>query len=97
LSNLNDQQLTSDLQRKAMAKLVGLQFDIKYKKGVENCAADSLSRVGHLLDVQAISVCTLDWLQEVLNSYTNDVASQTLLKNWLFSHLMRKDIILNKA
>jgi hypothetical protein len=97
LSNLNDQQLTSDLQRKAMAKLVGLQFDIKNKKGVENCAVDSLSRVGHLLDVQAISVCTPDWLQEVLNSYTNDVASQTLLKNWLFSHLMRKDIILNKA
>jgi hypothetical protein len=56
LTNLNDQQLASDLQRKAMAKLVGLQFDIKYKKGVENSAADSLSRVGHLLDIQAISV-----------------------------------------
>jgi hypothetical protein len=97
LSNLNDQQLTSDLQRKAMAKLVGLQFDIKYKKGVENCAADSLSRVGHLLDVQAISVCTPDWLQEVLNSYTNDVASQTLLQELVVHHLMRKDIILNKA
>jgi hypothetical protein len=45
LSNLYDQPLTSDLQRKAMSKLVGLQFTIKYKKGTDNCAADSLSRV----------------------------------------------------
>jgi hypothetical protein len=46
-----------------MAKMVGLQFEIKYNKGVENCAGDSLSRVGHLLDLQAISICQPDWLQ----------------------------------
>jgi hypothetical protein len=32
LSFLGEQQLQSDLQRKAMAKLMGLQFKIVYKK-----------------------------------------------------------------
>jgi hypothetical protein len=60
-----------------MAKLVGLQFDIKYRKGSDNGAADSLSRVGHLLAMQS-SGCTPDWLQEVSNSYTNDAQATTL-------------------
>jgi hypothetical protein len=77
LCTLSDQQLTTDLQRKAMAKLVGLHFQFKYKRGVENGAADSLSRVGHLMD---ISVCRPDWVQEVLNSYTTDPQMTTLLQ-----------------
>jgi hypothetical protein len=48
LCNLCDQQLTLDLQRKAMAKLIGLQFQFKYKKGIENGAADSLSLAGRV-------------------------------------------------
>lgn len=80
LCNLSDQVLSSDLQRKAMAKMVGLQYEIKYKKGADNGAADSLSRIGHLLDVQAISVCQPDWLQEVLNSYTTDTVTSQLLQ-----------------
>ena len=55
LCHLGDQNLTSDLQRKAMTKLVGLQFTIQYKKGVENSAVDALSRVAHLLQVQHVS------------------------------------------
>jgi hypothetical protein len=57
LCNLIDQQLITDLQRKAMAKLVVLQFQFKYKIGIENTAADSLSRVGHLMET---SVCRPD-------------------------------------
>jgi hypothetical protein len=77
LCNLSDQQLTTDLQRKAMAKLVGLQFQFKYKKGTENTAADALSRVGHLME---ISSCQPDWIQEVLNSYNNDADMQLLIQ-----------------
>lgn len=81
LNNLNDQLLTTELQRKAMSKLVGLQFEIKYRKSAENGAADSLSRVGHLLATQAIvSSPQLDWLQEVTNSYTTDALATTLLQ-----------------
>jgi hypothetical protein len=79
-SNLNDQLVSSDLQRKAMAKLVGLQFEIKYKKGSENGAADSLSRVGYLMSIQSSSGCTPDWLQEVLNSYTTDAHVTALMQ-----------------
>jgi hypothetical protein len=80
LTNLSDQILTSELQKKAMAKLVGLQFEIKYRKGSENGAADSLSRVGHLLDIQTISSSKPEWLQEVLNSYANDAHALGLLQ-----------------
>lgn len=52
---LGDQVLTSDLQRKAMTKLVGLQFSFQYKKGSENTVAEALSRVGHLLAVTTTS------------------------------------------
>jgi hypothetical protein len=80
LCNLSDQQLTSDLQRKAMAKLVGLQFQFKYKKGTDNNAADALSRINHQAEAQAISVCRPDWVQEVLNSYITDTAMTDLFQ-----------------
>jgi hypothetical protein len=62
LSNLTEQHLITELQRKAMSKLVGLQFTIKYRKGLENGAADSLSRVGHRLVTQTVSSCTPEWI-----------------------------------
>ena len=55
LSYLSEQNLQSDLQRKAMTRLMGLQFRVVYKKGKENLAADALSRVGHLMAIQAVS------------------------------------------
>lgn len=66
---LEDQNLQSPLQRKAMARLMGLQFRIVYKKGADNQAADALSRVRHLLTIQACSTVQPSWLQEVINSY----------------------------
>jgi phosphoribosylformylglycinamidine (FGAM) synthase PurS component len=38
-----------------MARLMGLRFKISYKKGVDNGAADALSRVGHLMVIQQCS------------------------------------------
>lgn len=55
LAYLSEHNLHSDMQRKAMTRLMGLQFRILYKKGKDNHAADALSRVGHMMAIQAVS------------------------------------------
>lgn len=79
LSHLTEQNLHSEMQRKAMTRLMGLQFKVVYKKGKENTAADALSRVSHLLDIQAVSEVKPLWVQEVLNAYATDPRAQQLL------------------
>ena len=51
----------------------------RYKKGINNGTANALSRVGHLLALDALSMCQPQWLQEVANSYETDPESQELL------------------
>ena len=72
LAYLNEQNLHSEMQRKAMTRLMGLHFKIVYRQGKENVAADALSRVAHLMSLQAVSSVQPAWIQEVLNSYTTD-------------------------
>jgi hypothetical protein len=60
LCHLNDQSLTSELQKKAMTKLIGLQYKFQYKKGSDNKPADALSRVAHNMQLQALSVVQPD-------------------------------------
>lgn len=79
LCHLQDQTLSTDMQRKAMAKLAGLQFTIQYKRGPENTVADALSRVGQHFQSNAISGCVPVWIQEVINSYAVDAKAQQLL------------------
>jgi hypothetical protein len=79
LSFLEDQVLHSNLQKKAMAKLMGLQFRIVYRKGKENLAADALSIVGHVMAPLSVYEVTPVWIQEVINSYITDQAAQDLL------------------
>jgi hypothetical protein len=55
---------------------MGLQFKIVYRQGAENHDADALSRIGHLLAIQACSTVQPAWLQELLNSYATDLDAQ---------------------
>jgi hypothetical protein len=52
---------------------------VVYKKGKDNVAADALSRVGHLVAIQAVSIAQNVWVQEVTNSYATDSQAQELL------------------
>lgn len=62
-----------------MARLMGLQFKISYKKGADNLAADALSRVNHIMSIQVCSEIQPMWLQEVVNSYVTDADAQRRL------------------
>jgi hypothetical protein len=80
LTYLEEQNLQTPMQRKVMSRLMGLQFRIQYKKGVDNSAADALSRVTHVHQLLAISKVRPVWIQEVLNSYVTDGAAQEKLQ-----------------
>jgi hypothetical protein len=79
LSYLNDQNLQSKLQRKAMTKLMGLQFKIVYRKGKGNLVADALSHMPTVMSMQSCSEVKPIWLHEVMNSYATDSLAQELL------------------
>jgi hypothetical protein len=80
LSHLNEQRLHTSWQRKVFTKLLGLNYRIAYKKGVENCATDALSRRPHSQDTCcAISVCKPKWLEQVVSSYTDDAFVSDLI------------------
>ncbi|XP_066316464.1 uncharacterized protein [Miscanthus floridulus] len=78
LVQLEDQRLHTSWQQKVFTKLLGLQYRIVYKKGVDNGAADALSRAS-VLQCVAMSIYQPEWLLEMLQSYTNDPVTQELL------------------
>jgi len=79
LSYLKEQNLHFEIQRKTMTRLMDLQFKIIYKQGKENLAADALSRVAHMMALQAVSQVQPQWIQEVHNSYATNAQAQELL------------------
>jgi hypothetical protein len=80
LSHLNEQRLHTPWQQKVFAKLLGLKYKIIYKKGVENRAADALSRKPvDQVTCHALSICQPNWIQQVVVSYEHDDLVQEMI------------------
>lgn len=72
---------------------MGFDFSIEYKKGIENLAADALSRIHEEAAFQAISCPIPSWLEPIKQSVKEELALQqvvhqidegTLSSNWTY-------------
>jgi hypothetical protein len=65
---------------------LGLDYIIQYKKGVDNKAADALSRRAHDQNnsqLVAVTEIVLTWLEDLKQSYINDVCASKVLNDQL--------------
>jgi hypothetical protein len=67
------------MQQKAFIKLLGLQYKLVYKKGLDNKAADALSRQSTFADLNAMSASTSRWLEIIVEGYHQDPQTRQLL------------------
>lgn len=80
LKFLLEQRITTPLQQKWLTKLLGLNYEIVYKKGIENRVADALSRRHKTrADCTAISSVVPLWIQELEGSYQGDLEAKKLI------------------
>lgn len=61
LTHLSDQRLHTVWQQKALTKLMGLQYRVVYKQGIDNKAADALSRKPY--DAQDLLALSFKYMQ----------------------------------
>ena len=72
LKLLLQQKLQTQLQKRGMEKLMGLDYSIQYKKGKENLVADALSRCHEEGEAAVINMVIPEWCSEMVNSYEGD-------------------------
>nr|GEV00916.1 hypothetical protein [Tanacetum cinerariifolium] len=83
LKYLLEQRITTPAQMKRLPKLMGFDYEIIYKKGIENGAADALSRVdmgSQLLSIVLTSVTT-NLLPQIVATWSSDPSVITLIAN----------------
>ncbi|XP_035549739.1 uncharacterized protein LOC118349426 [Juglans regia] len=85
LKYLLEQKVGIAAQQKWLAKLLGYEFTIEYKKGVDNKVADALSRKNEcedLMSLNAISIPNPTWLEEIRKAYDKDPVIKQLLNEF---------------
>ncbi|XP_027083512.2 uncharacterized protein [Coffea arabica] len=67
---------------KWLTKLLGLSYEIQYRKGKENIAADALSRRagGQEGDCTELTCVLPEWMKEVIGSYQGDEEVQNMIR-----------------
>jgi hypothetical protein len=79
LVHLGDHRITTPIQQKAYFKLMGFQYQVLYKKGAENRAADALSRRPAADECSSISAVKPAWIETVTDGYASDPKATQLL------------------
>lgn len=60
-------------------KLLGLNYKIVYKRGIDKSAADALSRMPHDDHLVSVSTITPQWLEDVSTGYASDPVALDML------------------
>ncbi|GJT81002.1 reverse transcriptase [Tanacetum coccineum] len=82
LKCLMEQRMSTPTQLKWLPKLMGFDFSIVYKKGVNNVTADALSRMqnpAELLSIIGTSTVTTDLYNRIVESWEQDQTMKTLI------------------
>ena len=106
LKYLLEQRLNTPIQQQWLPKLLEFDYEIHYRHGKENVAADALSRVeGAEVLHMAMSVLECDLLKDIQKHYETDSELSSLIKalqadptskkhfSWVQSVLRRKSKI----
>lgn len=76
-----EQRLVSEDNQKWLTKLMGFHFDIQYRPGLENKAAEALSRMQPTLNCIAITTPKVLQLGEIKNEVATDEVLGKLVKD----------------
>ncbi|KAK4390195.1 Transposon Ty3-I Gag-Pol polyprotein [Sesamum angolense] len=71
LKYILEQKVNNALQHKWISKLLGLDYEVQYRKGCENKAANALSRREHP-ECAAVTVVIPNWVTDIVRSYDGD-------------------------
>jgi hypothetical protein len=75
-----EQRISSPEQQKWVTKLFGYDYEIIYKKGKDNVAADALSQKYEERSFFSLSFIVPDWLQVVRQEWLQDLKSPHLIQ-----------------
>jgi hypothetical protein len=93
--------LHTSWQQKVFTKLLGMNYKVLYKKGVENRVVDALSRnpshADDSLSCPALSVVQPKWLEKVIMSIELDTYSSDLMAKLLLDSSSVPDFSLHKG
>jgi hypothetical protein len=87
---LLEQKIGTHFQQKWLTKLLGYDFVVEYKKGVENRVADALSRRESWeqdVSLFLLSSPSVTWVQELKNCYSSNADLKPLWEKWSLHEL----------
>jgi hypothetical protein len=81
LKYLLDQRMSTPAQLKWLPKLMGFDYEIQYKKGVENVTADALSRLQHSSELLSLvtSSVHIEVYKKIVASWDSDTQLKQLI------------------